>query len=123
MQKAKSKLSLALGLDVSGQQVVDNLARMPHILMAGSTGSGKSVAINAFISTILFRATPNEAKLILVDPKIVELSNWNGIPHLLTPVITDPEKVLSALRLAIAEMEKRYKLFAEVNARNIGMYN
>ncbi|OGY21308.1 MAG: hypothetical protein A2126_02385 [Candidatus Woykebacteria bacterium GWB1_45_5] len=123
MQKAKSKLSLALGLDVSGQPVVDNLARMPHILMAGSTGSGKSVAINAFISTLLFRATPNEVKFILVDPKIVELSNWNGIPHLLTPVITDPEKVLSALRWAITEMEKRYKLFAEVNARNIDMYN
>jgi S-DNA-T family DNA segregation ATPase FtsK/SpoIIIE len=123
MQKAKSKLSLALGLDVSGQPVVDNLARMPHILMAGSTGSGKSVAINAFIATLLFRASPNEVKFILVDPKIVELSNWNGIPHLLTPVITDPGKVLSALRWAITEMEKRYKLFAEVNARNIDMYN
>jgi len=123
MQKAKSKLTLGLGLDVSGEPVVDNLGRMPHILMAGSTGSGKSVAINAFISTILFRATPNEAKLILVDPKIVELSNWNGIPHLLTPVITNPEKVLSALRWAISEMEKRYKLFGEVAARNIDMYN
>ena len=123
MQKAKSKLSLALGLDVSGQPVIDDLGRMPHILMAGSTGSGKSVAINAFISTILFRATPSEVKFILVDPKIVELSNWNGIPHLLTPVITDPEKVLSALRWAIAEMENRYKLLAEVSARNIDMYN
>ena len=123
MQKAKSKLALALGLDVSGQPLVDDLGRMPHILMAGSTGSGKSVAINAFISTVLFRATPNEVKFILIDPKIVELSNWNGIPHLLTPVITDAEKVLSALRWAIAEMEKRYKLFAEVNARNIDMYN
>jgi len=123
MQKANSKLALALGLDVSGQPVVDNLPRMPHILIAGSTGSGKSVAINSFIATILFRATPAEVKLILVDPKIVELSNWNGIPHLLSEVITNPEKVLSALRWAITEMEKRYKLFAEVGARNIDMYN
>ena len=123
MQKAKSKLGLALGLDVSGQPVTDDLGRMPHILIAGSTGSGKSVAINSFISTLLFRATPNEVKLILVDPKIVELSNWKGIPHLLTEVINDAEKVISALRWAISEMEKRYKLFAEVNARNIDMYN
>jgi len=123
MQKSKSKLGLALGLDVSGQPVVADLARMPHILIAGSTGSGKSVAINAFIATIMFRASPDEAKFILVDPKIVELSSWNGIPHLLTPVITEPEKVVSALRWAITEMEKRYKLFAEVGAKNIGMYN
>ncbi|OGY24159.1 MAG: hypothetical protein A2172_01280 [Candidatus Woykebacteria bacterium RBG_13_40_15] len=123
MQKAKSKVELALGLDVSGQSVVDDLARMPHMLIAGSTGSGKSVAINAFIATILFRASPNEVKFILVDPKIVELSNWTGIPHLLTPVINEPEKVLSALRWAIGEMEKRYKLFAEIGARNINMYN
>ena len=123
MQKAKSKLELALGLDVSGQSVLANLPRMPHILIAGSTGSGKSVAINAFISSILFRASPNEAKFILVDPKIVELSNWNGIPHLLTPVITEPEKVLSALKWTTNEMQKRYKLFAEVGARNIDMYN
>ena len=123
MQKTKSKLGLALGLDVSGQSVVDDLGKMPHLLMAGSTGSGKSVCINAFISTILFRATPSEVKFILIDPKIVELSNWNGIPHLLTEVITNTEKVLSALRWAISEMEKRYKLFAEVKARNIDMYN
>jgi S-DNA-T family DNA segregation ATPase FtsK/SpoIIIE len=123
MQKSKSKLALALGLDVSGQPVVANLPRMPHILIAGSTGSGKSVAINDFISTVLFRASPDEVKFILVDPKIVELSNWNGIPHLLTPVITEPEKVLSALRWTISEMEKRYKLFAEVGVRNIDMYN
>jgi S-DNA-T family DNA segregation ATPase FtsK/SpoIIIE len=123
MQKAKSKLALTLGLDVSGQAVTDDLGRLPHILMAGSTGSGKSVAINSFISTLLFRATPSEVKLILVDPKIVELSNWKGIPHLLTDVITDSEKVISALRWAISEMDKRYKLFAEVGARNIDMYN
>lgn len=123
MQKAESKLTLALGPNVSGNSVVDDLGRMPHMLMAGSTGSGKSVAINAFISTLLFKATPAEVKFILVDPKIVELSQWNGIPHLLAPVITEPEKVLSALRWAIGEMKHRYKLFSEVNARNIDKYN
>jgi len=123
IQKAKSKLTLALGLDVSGQPVVGNLSKMPHLLIAGSTGSGKSVMINSFIATTLFRASPDEVKLILVDPKIVELSNWNGIPHLLTPVITEPEKVLSSLRWTIKEMKKRYKLFSEVGARNIDMYN
>lgn len=123
MQKAKSKISLSLGLDVSGSPVVADLARMPHVLIAGSTGSGKSVAINAFICNLLFRANPSEVKMILVDPKIVELSGWNGIPHLLTPVITEPEKVLSALKWATAEMDRRYKAFAEVGARNIDQYN
>ncbi len=123
MQKAKSKLSLALGLDVSGTPLVTDLAKMPHVLIAGSTGSGKSVAINAFICNLLFRANPSEVKLILVDPKIVELSGWNGIPHLLTPVITEPEKVLSALKWATAEMDRRYKAFAEIGARNIDQYN
>lgn len=123
MQKNKSKLAMALGLDVSGQPVVATLDRMPHLLIAGSTGSGKSVGLNAFIASILFRATPNDVKFIMVDPKRVELSNWNGIPHLLTEVITEPEKVLSALKWAVSEMEKRYKLFAEVKARNIDMYN
>lgn len=123
MQKSKSKLTLALGLDVSGQPVMDNLGRMPHILVAGSTGSGKSVAINAFISTLLFRASPEEVKLILIDPKMVELTNWNGVPHLLTPVITEPEKVLSALKWAVIEMQNRYKLFKEAGVRNIDGYN
>lgn len=123
MQKNKSKLALALGLDVSGNPVVGDLARMPHVLVAGSTGSGKSVAINGFISNLLFRTTPTEVKLILVDPKIVELSQWNGIPHLLTPVINEPEKVLSALRWATQEMERRYKLFGSIGARNIDSYN
>lgn len=123
MQKAKSKLSLALGLDVSGAPVVADLAKMPHVLIAGSTGSGKSVAINAFICNLLFRANPSEVKMILVDPKIVELSGWNGIPHLLTPVITEPEKVLSALKWATGEMDRRYKAFAEIGARNIDQYN
>ncbi len=123
MQKATSRLSLALGLDVSGTPLVADLAKMPHVLIAGSTGSGKSVAINAFICNLLFRANPSEVKMILVDPKIVELSGWNGIPHLLTPVITEPEKVLSALKWATGEMERRYKAFAEIGARNIDQYN
>lgn len=123
MQKAKSKISLALGLDVSGNPLVADLAKMPHVLIAGSTGSGKSVAINAFICNLLFRANPAEVKMILVDPKIVELSGWNGIPHLLTPVITEPEKVLSALKWATAEMDRRYKAFADIGARNIDQFN
>lgn len=123
VKKAKSKLTLAFGLDVSGNPVVDSLGRLPHMLIAGSTGSGKSVAINAFISMLLFRTTPAEVKLILVDPKRVELNQWNGVPHLLSPVIIEPEKVLSSLRWAISEMDRRYKLFAEVNARNIDQYN
>src|SRR3990167_4261879 len=123
MQKAKSKIALTLGLDVSGTPVITDLARMPHVLIAGSTGSGKSVAINAFIATLLFRATPSEVKMILVDPKIVELSGWNGIPHLLTPVITEAEKVFSALKWAVVQMEDRYKKFAEIGARNIDSYN
>lgn len=123
MEKAKSKLTVPLGLNVSGESVVDNLSRMPHALIAGATGSGKSVCINSFIAAILFRASPAEVKLILVDPKRVELTQYNGIPHLLTPVIVDPEKVVSALKWAISEMERRYKLFAEVGVRNIEGYN
>ena len=123
MKKAKSKLTVALGLDVSGEPVVADIGRMPHVLIAGSTGSGKSVCINSFITTILYRATPAEVKFILVDPKRVELTQYNGIPHLLTPVIIEPDKVLSALRWAISEMDRRYKSFAEVGARNIDGYN
>jgi len=123
MEKAKSKLAIALGLNVSGEPVVDEIGRMPHVLIAGTTGSGKTVCINSVITTILFRATPAEVKFILVDPKRVELTQYNGIPHLLTPVIIDPEKVLSALKWAISEMDRRYKLFAEVGVRNIEAYN
>jgi len=123
MKKAKSILTVALGLDVSGTAVVADIGRMPHILIAGATGSGKSVCINSFIATMLYRATPSEVKFILVDPKRVELPLYNGIPHLLTPVIVEPEKVVSALKWAIAQMEKRYKMFAEVGARNIEGYN
>ena len=123
MQNMKSKLALGIGLDVSGKPIVKNLSTMPHMLVAGSTGSGKSVAINSFIATILFRATPEEVKFILVDPKMVELTQWKDIPHLLTPVITDVEKVLSALKWCLEEMNKRYKLFKEVSVRNIDGYN
>lgn len=123
MRESKNKLTVALGLDVSGNPVVTNMAKMPHALIAGQTGSGKSIAINAFITTILFRASPNEVKFILVDPKRVELTGYNSIPHLLTPVITEPEKVLSALKYLTNEMDRRYKMFAQVGARNIDSYN
>ena len=123
MRDAKSKLTLALGLDVSGKPVVADLARMPHMLIAGQTGSGKSVCINAFLTSMLFRASPSEVKFILVDPKRVELTNYNAIPHLLSPVIVEPEKVVSALRWILAEMDRRYKLFAQAGARNIDSYN
>ena len=123
MRKNKSKLVVALGLDVSGEPLVADIAKMPHILIAGATGSGKSVCINAFIASFLFRASPSEVKLILVDPKRVELTQYNGIPHLLSPVIVDPDKVISALRWAVGEMEHRYKKFAEVGVRNIEGFN
>lgn len=123
MKKAKSKLIVALGLNVSGEPVVADIAKMPHMLIAGATGSGKSVCINSFIASLLFRASPEEVKFILVDPKRVELTQYNDIPHILTPVITEPEKVVSALKWAIEEMERRYKLFAGVGVRNIQGYN
>lgn len=123
MQGAKSKLEVALGLDVSGKPVVADISRMPHVLIAGQTGSGKSVCINAFLMSILFRAAPTEVKLILVDPKRVELTRYNGLPHLLSPVIVEPDKVISALRWIMAEMDRRYKLFAQAGARNIETYN
>lgn len=123
MQKAKSKLTVSMGLDVSGSPLVADISKMPHVLVAGTTGSGKSVLINAFISSLLFRASPAEVKLILVDPKRVEFTAYNGIPHLLTPVIVEPEKILSALKWAMGEMDRRYKLFAERGVRNIEGYN
>jgi len=123
MKGSDSKLAVSLGLDVSGRPIVTEIGRMPHVLIAGQTGSGKSVCINAFLSSILFRATPSEVKFILVDPKRVELTVYNGIPHLLTPVIVDLEKVISALRWLLAEMDRRYKLFAQAGARNIDRYN
>ena len=123
MRETKSKLAVSLGLDVSGKPLIADLARMPHVLIAGQTGSGKSVCINSFLGSLLFRAAPSEVKLILVDPKRVELTGYNGIPHLLSPVIVDPKKVISALRWVLSEMDRRYKLFAQAGARNIDGYN
>lgn len=123
MTKQKSKLAVALGRDTASKPIIVDIARMPHCLVAGTTGSGKSILINAFITTLLFRNSPEELKLILVDPKRVELNNYNGVPHLLTPVITEPEKILSALKWAMAEMDRRYKLFQSVGVRNIQGYN
>lgn len=123
MQKGRSKLTVALGLDVGGGPIVVDVARMPHVLIAGTTGSGKSVLINSFICSLLFRGSPSEVKLILIDPKRVELTSYNGIPHLLTPVIVEVDKILSSLRWALGEMDRRYKIFAEAHVRNIDSYN
>lgn len=123
MSQAKSKLEVPLGLDVSGKPVSADIAKMPHVLIAGQTGSGKSVLMNSWIATILFRSSPDEVRLILVDPKRVEMSQYNGIPHLLTPVINDPSQVVSSLKWAIGQMEQRYKIFSQVGARNIASYN
>ncbi len=123
MQKHRSKLAVALGRDTASRPLIVDIDRMPHCLIAGTTGSGKSVMLNAFIASLLFRNSPDELKLILIDPKRVELTNFNGIPHLLTPVITEPEKILSALKWAMAEMERRYKLFQSAGVRNISGFN
>lgn len=123
MAKHKSKLAVALGRDTASRSMVVDIDRMPHCLIAGTTGSGKSILLNSFITSLLFRNSPEELKLILIDPKRVELTNYNGIPHLLTPVITEPEKILSALKWAMAEMDRRYKLFQQVGVRNIQGYN
>lgn len=123
MAMKKSKLAVALGLDVSGKPVIADIAKMPHVLVAGQTGSGKSVAINTFLASILFRASPSEVKFIMVDPKRVELTGYNDIPHLLSPVIVEADKVLSALRWLTREMDRRYESFAQAGARNIEAYN
>ena len=123
LRHAKSKLTVALGLDVSGKPVVADIGKMPHVLVAGATNSGKSVLMNALICSILFKTTPKEVRLILIDPKRVELTAYNGIPHLLTPVIVEQDKILSALHWAINEMENRYKKFAEIGVRNIDGFN
>ena len=120
---AKSNISFAVGKDISGQIMVSDIAKMPHLLIAGATGSGKSVCINTLIMSILYRAHPDDVKLIMIDPKVVELSSYNGIPHLLIPVVTDPKKAAGALNWAVAQMTERYKLFAEYNVRNLEGYN
>jgi S-DNA-T family DNA segregation ATPase FtsK/SpoIIIE len=121
--KAKSRLTLAMGKDINGRIVTADLASMPHVLIAGSTGSGKSVAINAMIMSLLFRTTPQQVRLILVDPKRVELGMYEGIPHLFTPIITEPKLAANALRNAVREMERRLKLLASRSVRNIDQYN
>ncbi len=119
----KSKIAFAVGKDIAGKIMVTDIAKMPHLLIAGATGSGKSVCINTLIMSILYKADPEAVKLIMIDPKVVELSTYNGIPHLLIPVVTDPKKASGALNWAVAEMDKRYKLFARYNVRNLQGYN
>ena len=118
-----SKLCVGLGKDISGNVITIDLSKMPHLLVAGSTGSGKSVCVNTLLAGILYKARPDEVKLILVDPKVVELTNYNGIPHLLVPVVTDAKKAASALHWAVAEMERRYQSFADTRVRDIKSYN
>ena len=122
-QNAKSKLAFAAGKDIEGKTVVADIAKMPHLLIAGSTGSGKSVCINTLIISILYKAKPDEVKLIMIDPKVVELSVYNGIPHLFIPVVTDPKKAAGALNWAVTEMSNRYNTFAEYGVRNLDEFN
>lgn len=119
----KSKLAFAVGKDIAGKIMVTDIAKMPHLLIAGATGSGKSVCINTLVMSILYKASPDEVKLIMIDPKVVELSVYNGIPHLLIPVVSDPKKAAGALNWAVAEMTRRYKLFADCSVRNLAGYN
>lgn len=119
MKKHKSKLAVTLGKDTGSNPIIVDIDRMPHMLIAGTTGSGKSVLMHALLTSLLFRNSPDELKLILIDPKRVEMANYNHIPHLLTPVIVEPEKILSALKWATSEMDRRYKLFQQVGVRNI----
>jgi len=122
-QNAESKLTLAIGKDISGQPIVTDLADMPHLLIAGTTGSGKTVCVNSIITSLLFNASPDEVKFLMVDPKMVELNMFNGLPHLLSPVLTDHKKVSLALQWVTKEMDDRYKMLVKVGARNIDIYN
>jgi S-DNA-T family DNA segregation ATPase FtsK/SpoIIIE len=122
-EKSKAKLALGLGKTINGESVVEDLARMPHLLVAGTTGSGKSVAINTMILSLLYRLNPDQCKMIMIDPKMLELSIYDGIPHLLTPVVTDPKKAVVALKWAVREMEDRYRKMSKMGVRNIDGYN
>lgn len=122
-REAASKLTFAIGKDIAGKNIVTDIAKMPHLLIAGATGSGKSVCINTIIASILYKSGPEDVRMIMVDPKIVELGVYNGIPHLLVPVVTDPRKAAGALSWAVAEMEKRYALFSQFNVRDLKSYN
>src|SRR5436189_3179950 len=119
----KARIPLALGKDVYGNPIVADLSEMPHLLIAGSTGSGKSVCINAIISSLLYRFSPDQLRFVMIDPKVVELQQYNMLPHLVVPVLTDPKKVILALRWVVNEMEKRYQIFAKVGVRNIKSFN
>lgn len=123
LRKVDHGSHLRPGRDISGKVVVSDIAKMPHLLVAGATGSGKSVCINTIIMSIIYKAKPEDVKLIMVDPKVVELSVYNGIPHLMIPVVTDPKKAAGALNWAVAEMNRRYQLFAEYNVRDLKGYN
>jgi S-DNA-T family DNA segregation ATPase FtsK/SpoIIIE len=122
-EKSKSQLTLAMGKDISGAPVVADLGKMPHALVAGTTGSGKSVAINTMILSLLYKSTPEQVRMIMIDPKMLELSVYEGIPHLLTPVVTDMKEASNALRWAVAEMERRYKLMSKMGVRNLAGFN
>ena len=122
-RNATSKLSFAVGKDITGAPVIGDIAKMPHLLIAGTTGSGKSVCVNSMLISILYNSTPEEVRLIMVDPKMVELGNYNGVPHLLIPVVTDPKKAAGALNWSVGEMERRYKLFADNQVRNLADFN
>ena len=122
-QKSQSKLTVALGKDISGNISIADISKMPHLLIAGATGSGKSVCINSLIVSLIYKASPEDVKLLLIDPKVVELGIYNGIPHLLIPVVTDPKKAAGALGWAVCEMLNRYKLFAENSVRDFKRYN
>ena len=119
----KSPLTLALGKDIGGSSVVADLARMPHLLIAGTTGSGKSVAINAMVLSILYKTQPEQVRMIMIDPKMLELSVYEGIPHLLAPVVTDMKEASNSLRWCVAEMDRRYALMSALGVRNIGGFN
>ena len=121
--ESKSKVSFAVGKDISGRPVVGNIAKLPHMMIAGTTGSGKSVCTNSLVISLLYKASPEEVKLIIIDPKVVEFTVYNGIPHLLIPVVTDPKKAAGALQWSVSEMEKRYHMFSEVGARDLATYN
>ncbi len=122
-RNSKAKIPIALGKDVYGHPIVADLSEMPHLLIAGSTGSGKSVCINAIITSLLYRFSPDQLRFVMIDPKVVELQHYNTLPHLVVPVVTDPKKVILALRWVVNEMEKRYQIFARVGVRNIGSFN
>ena len=122
-QNSKMELPIAFGKTISNETLVVDLAKMPHLLIAGTTGSGKSVGINTMIMSLIFKFKPNECKLILIDPKMLELSVYEDIPHLLTPVVTSPNKAVYALKWVVREMENRYKLMSSLNVKNINSYN